>query len=264
MGKNTVSVIIPVLNEEKTVKGVVKAVLASDLVSEVICVNDGSTDKSLEILKNFGNKIVLIDLKRNHGKGFAMALGVKRAKGEIVAFIDSDHFNLSQEHIRDLLSPLIDDNYQAVVGIASNPKTGRYKFPLDVYISGQRAYLKEILLPHLSRIAKAGYGVEMFLNSLVPRKEKKFVALKGLGHINKEEKWQKSLVFRKKLEAGRDIVREVARKEVFPKKYRQEFDRIARAKTLSNLKNKVAAIKNKSLRKIFKKYILGYVGRDNK
>ena len=71
--KKTVSAIVPVFNEEKTVKVVVETLLASKLISEVICVNDGSTDKGLEILKSFGRKIKLIDLKRNHGKGFALS-----------------------------------------------------------------------------------------------------------------------------------------------------------------------------------------------
>ena len=90
MGENkkniSMSAIVPVYDEEKTVARVIGALLANNKFDEVICVNDGSTDRTLEILKSFGNKIILIDLKKNRGKGFALVSGIKKAKGEIVVF----------------------------------------------------------------------------------------------------------------------------------------------------------------------------------
>ena len=90
-----ISAIIPVFNEEKTVGEIIETLL-TDLVDEIICVNDGSSDESLNILKSFGTNIKLINLKRNYGKGFALAAGIKRAKGDFVAFFDSDLLNLSE------------------------------------------------------------------------------------------------------------------------------------------------------------------------
>lgn len=54
-----VSAILPIFNEEKTLDPIVKILVNSDLVSEVICVNDGSTDDGLKILKSFNEKKIL-------------------------------------------------------------------------------------------------------------------------------------------------------------------------------------------------------------
>ncbi len=214
--EKSISVVIPVFNEEKTVAKVVAAVLEWNRAREVICVDDGSSDKSQEILKEFGDKIKVINLEKNHGKGFAMAAGIEAAAGEVIIFTDSDILNLCEKHLNDLLDPILNSGFSAVIGVAANEK-GRYKFPIDVFVSGQRAYLKEILLPYLSRIAKAGYGVEIFLNRLVSKKKKKFVALRGLIHVIKEKKWRASLVFRKKLEVARDVIKEMVKKDIFSK-----------------------------------------------
>jgi glycosyltransferase involved in cell wall biosynthesis len=111
-----VSAIIPVYNEEKTVAGVIKTLLASKMIDEIIGINDGSTDRSLRILKGFGKKIILIDYKRNRGKGFALAQGIKKAKGEIVAFFDADLVNLSEVHIEKLVSPLLKKEATVALG----------------------------------------------------------------------------------------------------------------------------------------------------
>ena len=86
-----VSVIIPVYNSEKYLKRCLTSVLNQTLSNiEIICVNDCSTDSSLEILKNYDVKI--IDLKENKGASFARNLGIKNAQGEFLAFIDSDDY----------------------------------------------------------------------------------------------------------------------------------------------------------------------------
>ena len=54
-----VSAILPIFNEEKTLDPIVKILVNSDLVSEVICVNDGSTDDGLKILKSFNDQKIL-------------------------------------------------------------------------------------------------------------------------------------------------------------------------------------------------------------
>ena len=77
--KPYISAIVPIFNEEKTVSNVVEVLLENPQIDEVICVNDGSTDQSLVVLKEFEKEIQLIDLKENHGKGYALAEGLKKA-----------------------------------------------------------------------------------------------------------------------------------------------------------------------------------------
>lgn len=86
-----VSVILPVFNTEKYVTESVESVLNQSYKNiEVICVNDGSTDKSLEILKDFSKKIVLVDLEKNSGIAAARNAGIEVAQGEYLAFMDAD------------------------------------------------------------------------------------------------------------------------------------------------------------------------------
>src|SRR3989338_9922951 len=97
-----VTAIIPAFNEEKNIAKVLKALLGSSCVDEVICISDGSTDGTTEIVKGFGEKIKFLDFKKNHGKGFALAQGLKIATYEIVLFFDGDIVNLKEEYILQL------------------------------------------------------------------------------------------------------------------------------------------------------------------
>ena len=88
-----VSVIIPVYNVEKFLPDCLKSVCAQSYENlEIICVNDGSPDKCGDILLKFANKdkrIVVID-KENGGQASARNIGIKKAKGEFLFFLDSD------------------------------------------------------------------------------------------------------------------------------------------------------------------------------
>jgi glycosyltransferase involved in cell wall biosynthesis len=89
------SVIIPVYNEQYTLKKILDKVIKSgiSLKKEVICVDDGSTDNSFEILKEYKKKypgIVSVYHKDNEGKGSAVKYGLGKAKGDIFIIQDAD------------------------------------------------------------------------------------------------------------------------------------------------------------------------------
>lgn len=89
--KNSLSVLVPILNEENTIKAVLIEVLKRPEVYEIIVIDDGSTDSSLEIVKSFKNKkIKLIIHKKNFGKGAAIRSGIKFAKGKYIIIQDGD------------------------------------------------------------------------------------------------------------------------------------------------------------------------------
>ncbi len=87
------SIIIPIFNAEKTLKRCLDSILNQDFQDfEIIAVNDGSTDSSLEILKNYStatNKIKVCD-KPNGGVSSARNQGIKLAQGDYIVFIDAD------------------------------------------------------------------------------------------------------------------------------------------------------------------------------
>lgn len=89
------SIIIPVYNVQDYLRECLDSVLKQTLTDfEIICVDDGSTDNSLEILKEYSSKDsrVKIITKENGGQATARNLGIKESHGEYVAFVDSDDF----------------------------------------------------------------------------------------------------------------------------------------------------------------------------
>lgn len=90
-----VSVIIPVYNSEKYLTECLESVVNQTLTDiEIICINDGSTDNSLEILKQFqkkDNRIKIID-QENSGAGRARNVGIDKSCGEYLYFLDSDDY----------------------------------------------------------------------------------------------------------------------------------------------------------------------------
>ena len=90
-----VSIIIPVYNVEKYLTECMDSVVNQTLEDiEIVCVNDGSTDESLRILREYAEKdtrIILID-KENRGYGHAMNCGLDRASGEYIGIVEPDDF----------------------------------------------------------------------------------------------------------------------------------------------------------------------------
>lgn len=92
-----ISVIVPMYNSEKTIINALESIknqTAFDKILEIIVINDGSTDKSLTILKKYAEDniempIIIID-KENGGVSSARNVGMRIAKGEFIALLDSD------------------------------------------------------------------------------------------------------------------------------------------------------------------------------
>lgn len=90
-----ISIIIPVYNIEKYLSECLESILNQTFKDfEVICVNDGSTDSSLEILKSFAQKDSRFKIfsQKNQGAAIARNTGIKQAKGEYLQFLDSDDY----------------------------------------------------------------------------------------------------------------------------------------------------------------------------
>lgn len=86
----TVSVVIPNYNYGRFIAEAIESVLAqTHPIQEIIVVDDGSTDDSIEIIKRFSAKVKLIS-QQNRGVGAARNVGVKSSNGEFIAFLDAD------------------------------------------------------------------------------------------------------------------------------------------------------------------------------
>lgn len=86
-----ISVIIPVYNGERTIKECLKSIICQSYNDiEIIIVNDGSNDETLEVCKSINDSRITLYNKNNEGANSARAFGVKKAHGEYVYFVDAD------------------------------------------------------------------------------------------------------------------------------------------------------------------------------
>ena len=87
------SIVIPVFNKEKFVATTLKSVLAQTYIDfEIIIVNDGSTDTSEAIIKNFKDNRIRYFFKENQGVAIARNFGIDKATGDYICFLDADDY----------------------------------------------------------------------------------------------------------------------------------------------------------------------------
>jgi len=119
----TVSVVVPAYNEEQVIARTVETLLGQQpAVLEVVCVDDGSKDRTLAVLREKfdRNPRVRIFSKANGGKSSALNLGFAEARGEVVVALDSDTL-FATDTVAQLTTPFSDARVAAVAG---NAKVG--------------------------------------------------------------------------------------------------------------------------------------------
>lgn len=139
MDKIKISVIVPVYNTEEFLADCLNSILNQTLDKiEIICVDDGSTDNSLEVLNSFAGNFnnIHVFTKENGGSGSARNLGLKHAKGEYIAFLDSDDYMIDENALSYLYNnavkfnvDMVCANLQSVVGERIIKET-RYLTPI--------------------------------------------------------------------------------------------------------------------------------------
>ena len=90
-----ISVIIPVFNQERFVGRCLRSILNQSIDKkeyEIIVIDDCSTDKTLEVLDNFSNEIILIKHQENKGLPTALNTGIKKSNGRFIIRLDSDDY----------------------------------------------------------------------------------------------------------------------------------------------------------------------------
>ena len=155
----SVSIVIPAYNEEATVAQVVSVARKLSYVDEVIVVDDGSSDRTVEEAESAGATV--ISHLVNEGKGSAIKTGFKYSHGNIVAFIDADVSNFTSEKIDKIIRPILEDRTDItktkfaresgrVTELTAKPLLGfffpelNYEQPLSGQFAGKRSALNKI------------------------------------------------------------------------------------------------------------------------
>lgn len=184
-----VSVVIPAFNEQETITDVVASVIGHPDVSEVIVVDDESTDRTAEYAAAAGASV--ITLPENGGKGGAMAAGVYASTGDIILFLDADITGITHGQISQIIDPVMEGRYAMFVGLRSRKilflnRLLRY-FPI---IGGERAIVKPLWHAIPARYLR-DFKVEIALNYFSKQWPlgMGFTLIEGIAHVTKEQKY---------------------------------------------------------------------------
>ncbi|MFH1231666.1 MAG: HAD-IB family phosphatase [Planctomycetota bacterium] len=154
-----ISVIIPTINEEKTVSQIVSLARKSKNVSEVIVIDDKSLDQTVEAAKESGASIIT---STKIGKGASMKDGLLVARNEIVVYLDGDISNYADDVVERLTEPLIKDETDFVKSTFGReagrvtelvakpllsllmPEALKFSQPLSGIIAGKKSFFERI------------------------------------------------------------------------------------------------------------------------
>jgi len=186
--KTNVSAIVPAYNEGERIQDVLRVVASHPQIDEVIVVSDGSRDNTVAQARAMG--VSVIDIRRNVGKGEAMARGVEKAKHGVIAFFDADLIGLSHGMIDRMLDEVLSGRHDMFTLIRDRASETFQLRIADAYVvGGERALLRELwdLVPARDR---KGFQVELALNYYAGRHNLKIgsALAPGLGQIAKEQK----------------------------------------------------------------------------
>lgn len=159
-----ISVIIPVYNTSEYLRGCFDSILSQDYTDwEVILVNDGSTDNSLQICEEYALKDKRFSVFNQENKGVSAARnrGLAAAKGEYICFIDSDD-SVKENYLSHLLSLFADSNVRIV---ASRLFEGNKKTTDLHYIKGKNKVLRSVF--DMQKGIRGYIGGKMFCADII-------------------------------------------------------------------------------------------------
>ncbi len=183
--------IIAAYNEERTIADVLRALTASSLIDEVIVVSDGSNDRTVEICRSVEG-VKTIALHENHGKGFAMAVGVANASNDVLFFCDGDMYNVTDEHIEALVTPVVRGECDMNIGIRDRGPFANFmhlKAKFCPVLSGIRV-MRRSVFDTVPAQYQARYKIEVALNCFCANNSLKqqHTVIYNLDHVKKETK----------------------------------------------------------------------------
>lgn len=187
----TTTAIVAAYNEEGTIADVLRALTASPLIDEVIVVSDGSEDRTVEIARTFEG-VRTVALHENHGKGYAMAVGVANASNDTFFFCDGDMYNVTEKHIEALVTPVLRGECDMNIGVRNRGEISNFlhlRMKCGPILSGIRVMRREVF-DTVPAQYQSHYKIEAALNCFCARAgfRQQETVIYGLDHVIKESK----------------------------------------------------------------------------
>jgi len=166
MAKKEVSAIVCAYNEGPRISNVLNSLLKSKNISEIIVIDDGSTDDTKEQVMKF-KKIKYFKNNKNKGKGYSMDIGVKKAKHNLIFFCDADLRKFNKKIVDKIIEPVLKGKADMSIGLR---KRASYNFmikfkklSLPFMISGERI-LHKSSWDKIPNYYKSMYKIETGIN----------------------------------------------------------------------------------------------------
>lgn len=157
--------LIPFFNERDRILKVLDQVVKIKAIDEILCVDDGSTDGTAELVKKHYRNIKVISNPKNLGKTEAIKMGHHQAKSDYILLLDADLRNLNSNEIKNAIVNMKKDN--AIDMIVLRRANTPFFIKLvrgDILVSGERILRKVDLQNVLEDLEPKGYQLEFAIN----------------------------------------------------------------------------------------------------
>ena len=187
-----IAAIIPAYNEAEHLKGVLNVLRCSPQLDEIIVVDDGSSDGTIETVKQAAvedPRILFLQHANNLGKGQAIFTACAATQASVLLLLDADLINLKPDHVEALLQPVLSGKAEMSVGLFRGGRLRTdFSHWLTPWLSGQRC-LRTDLIRYILPEAASGYGFETALTITARHRHSRtqVVFLKGVWHPPSEE-----------------------------------------------------------------------------
>ncbi len=182
-----ITVLIPALNEAKTIANVVKVASEAGF-KNILVISDGSSDETAQLARTAGAEV--LELHPNRGKGGAVKAGALKASTAYVLLLDADLLKLEVRHLKAMLEPVEQKRADTTAGLFvgggiitdfGNRATPQW--------SGQRVIPRATILA-AKNLETAGYGIEIAINDQIAAENLRleYIDLVGVSQVIKEQK----------------------------------------------------------------------------
>ena len=189
--KPPVAAIVPAFNEAGGIRSILAVLQQVECLQEIIIVDDGSNDTTLEIVSQAilaNPRIRLLRHEANLGKGQAIFTGWRATEAPCLLLIDADLLNLTPAHVMDLIQPVRDGQAHMTFGLFRGGHWATdFSHIVAPWLTGQRCIRRE-LLSAVPEGAAQGYGFETAL-TLAAQKQRwvsQSIRMQGVSHLVKK------------------------------------------------------------------------------